>query len=115
MTTEDPIEQQIKFIPWYVAGAAVLVTGCVVLFRVCGIADTKFFGTADQNAQREVYENTKTYRDGVRRDLDELTLAYSTAKTAEEKQSILSIMKHRVEGIPPELVPADVKQLLESK
>jgi hypothetical protein len=101
--------------PGYIAllafGGLVLLVLLFVGARVLGIADTKVFGVVDQNAQREVYENTKAYRDGIRRDFDELSLAYAKA-TPEEKPAILAVLRHRTEGVPPELVPDDVKRLL---
>jgi hypothetical protein len=92
-------------------GVLVLVVFLAIGARVFGIADTKVFGVVDQNAQREVYENTKAYRDGVRRDMDELSLAYVKA-TPEEKPAILAVLRHRAEGVPPELMPSEVKRLL---
>jgi hypothetical protein len=97
---------------WLVFAGLVLLVGTGVMVRLCGIADTKYLGTIDQNAQREVYENTKAYRDGVRRDFDELRLGYMNAKTPEDKATVLSIVRHRAEGVPPELVPDDIKKML---
>lgn len=75
------------------------------------IADTRLFGVPEENARREVFEQTKSYRDGVRRDFDELLLAYAKA-SPEERPAIVSIMRHRAESAPADLVPAEVKALI---
>lgn len=98
-----------RFLPLIGVGGVFLIVGAVIGIRVLGIADTKVLGVVDQNAQREVFEQSKAYRDGVRRDLDELQLSYVRAQTAEEKAAVLSVLRHRVEGVPVDLVPADVR------
>ena len=77
-----------------------------------GLANYQFFAPKYENARREVYENTKSYRDGSRRDFDNLYLAYKSAKSDDEKAAILSVIRERAAGAPPEVVPAEIYQLL---
>lgn len=93
-------------------GIGVLTIGAVIFVRIYVIADTKYLGAAQENAETQVVEQSKTYRDGVRRDMDELLLSYKTAKSPDEKATVLSVMRHRAEGVPSDLVPIEVKQLL---
>jgi hypothetical protein len=73
---------------------------------------TKTFGPAGASVRREIYEETKSYRDGTRRDFDNLYLQYQSAKSPEEKSAVLSIIRHRASGAPPEVVPTEIRNLL---
>jgi hypothetical protein len=90
-------------------GGAICATA--VFIRTCSIADTKVFGVAQQNADTEVYRHSEAFREGTQRDFDELYLAYVKA-TPEEKNAIVATMRHRAEGVPPEMVPQNIKNLI---
>lgn len=97
-----------------IAGAVLMV--CVIGFGVhaCSVADQATLGRLDEQVRRENFEQTKSYRDGLRRDFDELLLSYSRAKSDDERATIVGVMRHRAEGAPPELVPNQVKLILEA-
>ena len=67
-----------------------------------------------EDARRQVFENTKSFRDGSSRDLDNLRVAYMQAKTPEEKAVIKDTIRHRVFGIPPEQVSPSIQQIINS-
>ena len=98
---------------------AMTVIGVVVLIglaswgiHACQIADKATLGRAEQRVDTQTFEESPAYRAGMRRDFDELMLSYSQAKTDEERQTILAVLRHRAEGAPPDVVPQDVKDLL---
>ena len=76
------------------------------------LAQYRFWGPKIENAHRAVYEETKSYRDGSRRDFENLYVAYTTATTPEDKTAVLSVAKERADGVNPESVPDNLKQLL---
>lgn len=80
--------------------------------HACSVADQATLGRAEQKVQTQNFEESEAYRAGLRRDFDELMLSYSRAKSDDERATILAVMRHRAEGAPPELVPADVKNML---
>lgn len=82
------------------------------LLDITGLYEFKFIAPKYEDARRQVFENTKSYRDGTQRDFDNLYLSYEAAKTPEEKSAILGVIRHRAEGTPQDLVPADIVQLL---
>lgn len=90
--------------------AGLLVLGFVL--NAVGLVNYQFFAPKYENARREVFENTKSYRDGSRRDFDNLYLAYKTAKSDDEKAAVLSIIRERASTAPEDVVPAEIKQLL---
>ena len=71
-----------------------------------------FWAPKYENARRGVYEETKSYRDGSRRDFDNLYLAYKGAKSDDEKAAVLSVLRERAASAPAEVVPTEVYQLL---
>ncbi len=101
-------------------GMVVLATlGVVVLIVVagfgihaCSVADQATLGRAEQKVQTDNFEQSEAYRAGVRHDFDELLLSYAHAKDDGERSTILAVMRHRAAACPPELVPQDVKDLL---
>ena len=82
--------------------------------HACNTAERATLGAVDQEVDRRNVEHSQAYREGLRRDFDELILAYSRAKSDDERAVILSTLRHRVQGAPPEAVPADVKDFLAS-
>lgn len=80
--------------------------------HACSIAEKATLGAADQEVERRNFERSQAYREGLRRDFDELMLAYSRAKSDDERAVILSTLRHRVQGAPPEAVPQDVRDFL---
>lgn len=100
---------------------AMMVIGVIFLIglagwgiHACNTAERATLGAADQEVDRRNFERSQSYREGLRRDFDELMLAYSRAKSDDERAAILSVLRHRVQGAPPEAVPEDVKQFLAS-
>jgi len=69
-------------------------------------------GPKYQNAHREIFENTKSFRDGSSRDLDNLRLSYLRAATPEEKAAIKDIMRHRALGVPKEQISSKVLTII---
>lgn len=82
--------------------------------HACTTAQNATLGAVDQEIDRRNFEHSQAYREGLRRDFDELELAYSRAKTDDERAVILATLRHRVEGAPPEAVTEDVRKFLAS-
>ena len=112
MTNDDTPPLTIAF---GILGAVFLLSAAGWGIRACSLAEKATFGAADQEVDRQVFEHSQIYREGLRRDTDELMLAYAKAKTDDERAVTLATLRHRVEGAPPEAVPADVKAFLREK
>jgi len=95
-----------------IVGVIALCFGLGIFARAEGIWETKTFGVAEQNAQTKVYEQSQSHVEGTRRDLEDLYLSYMKEKDPAAKQAILSVIRHRVEGLSPDQVPADVRSVL---
>jgi hypothetical protein len=99
-----------------------IIVGLLVLgFVLTGadLASYQFWGPKYEAAHRKVYEETKSYQDGSRKDFENLFVSYQTASDPVSKQAILSVLKDRVDLLSPErkaeIVPAEVQQLINAK
>ncbi len=72
----------------------------------------KFWGPKYENAHREIFENTKSFRDGSIRDLDNLRLAYLQAQDPDAKAAIKDTMRQRALGVPREQISPAVNQII---
>lgn len=98
-----------------ILGVAILIAGLAFGIHACDVGDQATLGAVEQNVRTRNFEQSEAYRAGLRRDFDELLLAYSHAKTDEEKATVLSVIRHRAEGCPPDQVPQDIKDLLNQR
>ena len=95
-----------------VLAAIALVVGFVIAMQLASLENYKFFGPKFEDARRNVFEETKSYQDGLRRDFDNLYLQYEEAKDPDEKSAILSVIRHRAEGVNPDFLPTSIRNLL---
>ena len=79
--------------------------------KLVGLANYSFFAPKYEEVRREVYENTKSYNDGVIRELQNMMLEYRTSN-AEGKAALKSIVLHRAVDFPNERLPNDVQNFI---
>ncbi len=99
---------------------AIGIVAAIVLFVVVatiggnalGLWNYQFFAPKYEAARRQVFENTQSYQQGSIRDFDNLYLAYTQAKTDDEKAVILDTLRHRTAGVQPDNIPPRVRALL---
>ena len=65
-----------------------------------------------ENANRQIFENTKSFRDGSSRDLDNLRLQYLEAQDENTKAVIKDTMRQRALGVPREQISPAVNQII---
>lgn len=99
--------------------ATAIFLGVVIFLSALGFALTSwdlfnlsFWGPKYENAKRGVYEQTKSYRDGSRRDFENLYVEYMAQPDPASKSAVLSVAKERADGVNPEIVPQNLKDLL---
>jgi hypothetical protein len=105
-------------VPLLVCGILVLALAVglsSLAFHACSVADQASIGRAEEKVRTRNFEESEAYRVGLRRDFDELLLALAHAKDEDEKATILAVLRHRAEGAPPEAVPQDVRNILNSR
>lgn len=102
-----------KFIGAFV-GALILLGIIAMAVNATAYGNYKFWAPKQEQVRREVFENTKSYRDGLRRDFDNLYLQYQEEKDPNTQAAIKSVMRHRADGVDPDFVPDNVRNLLRS-
>jgi hypothetical protein len=113
MTNDEREADTFIKISFYVGFFLLFAVGVLfLLIRCTSIFDTRYLGAAEEDAKTHANEHSKVYRDGVLHDLDDLCLSYAKAVTSDEKGAIASVMRHRVESAPKELVPACATDIL---
>ena len=88
-------------------GALVLVLLLAFGLRGFGLVSFQFWGPKEENARREVFENTKSFNDGMAQELRNMQFQYVQAQP-EAKAALRSIIIHRADTIPQENLPADL-------
>lgn len=95
-----------------IVGAILAFLMLVVGLNFFGLANYSFFAPKYEAARREVFENTQSYQQGSIRDFDNLYLAYTRAKSEDEKAIILETLRHRTAGVQEGNIPARIRLLL---
>lgn len=78
------------------------------------LGEDRALGLAEENVKTRNFEGSEAYRQGVRRDFDDLLLQYQRARVPEEKAAIVSVIRHRAGDCPPDQVPPAIRDLLRS-
>jgi len=68
----------------------------------------KFFAPKQEAVRREVFEQTKSFIDGSIRDIRADQISYIKADK-EQKAAIASVVLHKIDGIPEDKLPPDLK------
>jgi hypothetical protein len=97
-----------------ILGIFLFIAALAFGLNAVGFINYSFWAPKQEQVRREVFENTKSYRDGLRRDFDNLYLSYETEKDPDARAAVLSIIRHRAEGVDPDLLPDNIRNLLRS-
>jgi hypothetical protein len=73
----------------------------------------KFFAPKRAAVEREVFENTKSYSQGMLQELEAMLLDYNKADS-NGKDSICSVVRRRTADFPTDRMPADIYSFVKS-
>lgn len=73
----------------------------------------KFFAPKQEQVRREVFEQTKSYQQGMIQELQNFEFEYVKA-TPEQKDALASIILHRVADFPEDKLPSDLRIFVQS-
>lgn len=99
------------------------VMGVLVLFVIVGgglawmVQGNEFFlykvfAPARENVRREVFENTKSFNQGMIQELQNLQLEYVQAEE-EHKKALASVILHRSADFPEDKLPEDLRAFIQ--
>ena len=73
----------------------------------------KFWAPKYEGVRREVFENTKSYNQGMIQEIRNYQIEYVKA-TKEQKGALASVILHQVADYPEDKMPLDVKDFIQS-
>lgn len=96
-------------------GAFILAIICLMLFGWVAYGNSfflyKFFAPKQEQVRREVFEQSKAYRQGLIQELNNLHVDYIKA-TPEQKLGLMTIILHKAADVPPETLTPDLNAFL---
>lgn len=103
-----------EFFAFILIGLSGLAIAAFLFFvlQTAGLANYRFFAPKFEDARRQVFEGTQSYHQGSIRDFDNLLLAYTQAKTDDEKAILVETMRHRAAGVEADTIPPRVRALI---
>jgi hypothetical protein len=72
----------------------------------------KFFAPKTEDVRREVFENTKSYNQGMVQELQNMQFEYIKAKP-EQQKALASIILHRVSDFDESKLPSDLRSFID--
>lgn len=72
----------------------------------------RYFGPKQEGVRREVFEQTKSYRQGMIQELQNMQFDYVKADL-EHKEALASLILHRAADFPEEDMPADLRTFIQ--
>lgn len=100
---------------WLAAALLVIVLFGALAFGARGLGWVSFsvWGPKEEATRREVFEESKAYRDGMNQELRNMQAQYVTADDA-GKTALRSIILHRVAGFPADALQPDLAAFVNS-
>jgi hypothetical protein len=68
----------------------------------------RFFGLRYENTRREIFEQSKAYRQGTVQEVQNMLFEYEQADEG-HKAALASMILHRVADVPDDAMPADLR------
>lgn len=96
---------------WALVIIAILSLGWVLAGN--DLAMRKVFAPAHEQVRREVFEESKAYRDGMVQELRAMQFEYMKADEA-HRAGMANVIRHRVAGFPEDALPSDLRSFIGS-
>ena len=77
-----------------------------------GLFNLKFYGVKNENAHREIFEQTKSFQHGIVTDLYDLKVEYSRAETQTQRDALRDVVYHRISGFDTSKLPSDLQNFI---
>lgn len=95
-----------------VLGTFVLIFGLTWAVEGNDFLLYKFFAPKQEQVRREVFEQSKSYNDGMVQELYSMQRDYVMAKNDEQRAALKSVILHRVAGYDQSKLPFDLRQFI---
>ena len=95
-----------------IIGAIALLLILAFSLQGLGYISLKFWGPKYEDARREIFENTKSYKHGMIRDLQNLRMEYKKATDEGTRGMLSDTILHRTAALPLEGLPYDLRNFI---
>jgi hypothetical protein len=96
----------------YLVLAVVVIMGLTWILQGNDFFMYKVFGLRYEQTRREIFEQSKAYRQGMIQELQNMQFSYEQASPA-SKEALASIILHRAADVDETILPADLKSFIE--
>jgi uncharacterized ion transporter superfamily protein YfcC len=90
---------------------AIVIGGITWMARAGKFAQDSVFAPKEEQLRRDVFEQSKAYRDGVVQELRSMQFQYRLAD-AEHRAGLASVIRHKAAGVPADAIPADLQTFI---
>ena len=94
-------------------GGLALLFGAVFGLQAFGLFNLNFWGVKYQDAHTNIFQETKAYRHGTIRDIENLCLEMSRVESETHRQALQQTIRHRVAAFDYSKIPARLKGCIE--
>lgn len=103
------------FISYFLAIVAAIAASTALAWVLAfnNLVFTSFFAPKQEQIRRDVFEQSKAYRDGVIQELYSLRVEYMRADPSIQP-ALASAIRHKSAGLPKDVIPADLALFLSS-
>lgn len=92
----------------------VLAFGLAFAGQAFGLFELEFFGTKRADIERNIFEQSQSYRHGTIRDLRNLQMEYVDAEAGTPQRKVIrSTVIHQAGAVDRDELPADLRQFIE--
>ena len=91
----------------------ITIAALTYVFGWFGVGYTKTVGKAQENANREVFEQTQSYVEGKRQELTKYRLEYMEDKDSTDREAIRRTILSSFANFDENKLPADLQQFLD--
>ena len=94
-----------------IIGVFLAIEGLAFAFTGADLIFYRFYGPKYEAARRQVFEQTKSYRQGYIQELSNMQFEYVKADSA-QKPMLADLILHRAADFPEEDLPADLAEFI---
>lgn len=95
-----------------ISGSVIAFGGVIFGLQAISYGSLKFWGPKYEEAKREIFENTKSYKHGTIRDLQNLMLEYKSADNEGHKAALRVTILHRSAAFDRNELTPQLRQFL---
>ena len=92
----------------------IMVIAVAVLFGLpaLGLFNLEFWGVKYEDARRNIYEETKSYKHGTIRDMQNLIMEFYSTDDDNQKQALKAVIRHRLASFDRQYLTPEIKDFL---